>query len=82
MKTITLAELKQIYSIDSVEIHSHDSSIYTVRMHFYTQYYRLLEQYNMPYQRSLDELVQKDLLDALANCHLGSLPLIHQRDYD
>ena len=82
MKTITLAELKQIYAIDSVEIHSHDSSIYTVRMHIDKQYYRLLEQNNKPYQRRSVEHVKKDLIDTNANRHIGSLALIHQSAYD
>lgn len=82
MKTITLTELNQIYSIDSVEIHSHDSSIYTVRMHIDKQYYRLLEQNNKPYQRRSVEQVKKDLIDANSNRHIGSLALIHQSAYD
>lgn len=78
MLTIALNNLPFIDSIENVEIHSLDASIYTARLFIDGLEYRLIENNQKPYKRRSAGQIKKDLKVA----NIKNMMLVHSSAYD
>jgi hypothetical protein len=78
MLTMALNNLPFIDSIDNVEIHSFDASIYTARLFIDGLEYRLIENNQKPYQRRSAGQIKKDLKAV----NIKNMMLVHSSPYD
>jgi len=78
MLTIALNTLPFIDSIENVEIHSFDASVYTARLFIDGLEYRLIENNQKPYKRRSAGQIKKDLKEA----NIQHMDLVHSSAYD
>ena len=78
MLTMALNNLPFIDSVENVEIHSLDASIYTARLFIDGLEYRLIENNQKPYKRRSAGQIKKDL----QAINIEHITLVHSSAYD